>query len=270
MNLTGPAKTMLSTLYLKALDADFERPVLGDRFAKDAIARIDYDWGELGIGGAWAPVCTVRTAQYDIWARRFLAANPRCTVVHLGCGLDARVFRLDPGPDVEWYDVDFPEVIALREQVYPTRPGYHLFPTSATDPSWLDRIPADRPVLFLAEGISMYLTEDQGVELLRGVVEHFPSGQLQIDFFNWLAIKSQKSQTLVRNSGSTLYWAVNSPKDILSRVPGLRLRESATFFDASTFARVSARFRAAKRAARLAPALRKSLQYHVYEFGPRR
>jgi O-methyltransferase involved in polyketide biosynthesis len=270
VNLTGPAKTMLSTLYLKALDADFERPVLGDRFAKDAIARIDYDWDELGIGGAWAPVCTVRTAQYDIWARRFLATNPRCTVVHLGCGLDARVFRLDPGPDVQWYDVDFPEVIALREQVYPSRPGYHLFPTSATDPSWLDRIPADRPVLFLAEGISMYLTEDQGIELLRHVVEHFPSGQLQIDFFNWLAIKSQKSQTLVRNSGSTLYWAVNSPEKVLSRVPGLRLRESATFFDASTFARVSARFRAVKRAARLAPALRKALQYHVYEFGPDR
>jgi hypothetical protein len=64
-----------------------------------------------------------------------------------------------------------------------------------------------------------------------------------------------------------LYWAVNSPQDILGRVPGLRLRESATFFDARTFARVTARFRAAKRAAKLAPALRKALQYHVYEFG---
>lgn len=259
---------MLSTLYLKALDADFERPVLADRFAKDAVARIDYDWESLDIGARWAPICTVRTAQYDIWARRFLARHPHCTVVHLGCGLDARVFRLDPGPDVAWYDVDYPEVIELRKQVYPTRPGYHLMSTSATDPSWLDAIPADRPVLFLAEGISMYLTEEDGIALLRRVVERFPSGELQIDFFNWLAIKSQKTQTLVRRSGSTLYWAVNSPDDVLSQVPGTRLLECATLFSASTFSRASRRFRAAKRLARVAPALRKSLQYHVYEFGP--
>ena len=43
IDLTGPAQTMLTTLYLKALDADFERPVLGDQFAKEAIDRIDYD-----------------------------------------------------------------------------------------------------------------------------------------------------------------------------------------------------------------------------------
>ena len=269
MNLTGPSKTMLTTLYLKALDAGFERPVLGDRYAREAVGKLDLDWSELGVGAGWAPLCTVRTAQYDIWARRFLAANPHCTVVHLGCGLDARVFRLDPGPDVEWYDVDFPEVIALREQVYPARPNYHLTASSATDPTWLDRIPADRPTLFIAEGISMYLTEEQGIELLRHVVDHFRrGGELQIDFFNWLAIKSQKTQTLVRNSDSTLYWAVNTPQQILGRVPGLRIKESATFFDARTFSRVTARYRAAKRAVRLAPALRKALQYHVYEFGP--
>lgn len=41
VDVHGAAQTMLTTLYLKALDADFEQPVLGDRFAKDAIARLD-------------------------------------------------------------------------------------------------------------------------------------------------------------------------------------------------------------------------------------
>jgi O-methyltransferase involved in polyketide biosynthesis len=268
VDLSGPAQTMLSTLYLKALDADFERPVLGDSYAKEAIGRIDYDWSELGITRNWAPLFTVRTAQYDIWAREFLAVNEPCTVVHLGCGLDTRVFRIDPGPDVQWYDVDFPAVIALREKVYPTRPNYHLIPTSATDPSWLDQIPADRPVLFLAEGISMYLTEPEGISLLSRVVDRFPSGELQIDFFNWIAIKSQKTQTLVRRSGSTLHWAVNSPQEILDRVPGVRLLTSATFFDASTFSRASGPLRMARHVIRLVPPLRKSLQYHRYAFGP--
>lgn len=268
IDLTGPAQTMLTTLYLKALDADFERPVLGDRFAKEAIERIDYDWNDLGVTGSWAPIVTVRTAQYDIWAKQFIAAHGECTVVHLGCGLDSRVFRVDPGPDVQWYDVDFPGVIALREKVYPSRPNYHLLPTPATELSWLDQIPADKPLLFLAEGISMYLTEDEGIALLRRVVERFPSGELQIDFYNWVPIRSQKTQTLVRKTGSTLYWAVNSPQDILSNVPGTRLLASATLFDASTASRASKRFKVLGRAVRGVRPLRNALQYHRYGFGP--
>jgi O-methyltransferase involved in polyketide biosynthesis len=268
VDLSGAAQTMLATLYLKALDADFNRPVLGDRYAKEAVSRLDYDFREIGITARWAPLITVRTAQYDIWARQFLAVHQRCTVVHLGCGLDSRVFRLDPGPGVQWYDVDYPAVIALREQIYRTRAQYHLLATSATDLSWLDQIPADRPVLLLAEGISMYLTEDEGVSLLRRVVDRFPSGELQIDFYNRLAIKSQKAHTLVRRTGSTLHWAVDSPQDILSRVPGIRLLTAATLFDASTFGRASTGFRLAKGLVRTVPPLRTALQYHRYAFGP--
>lgn len=268
IDLTGPAQTMLTTLYLKALDADFQSPVLGDTFAKEAIDRIDYDWRDLGVDAKWAPIITVRTAQYDIWTKQFLAAHGPCTVVHLGCGLDSRVFRVDPGPDVQWYDVDFPGVIALREQVYPSRPNYHLLPTPATELSWLDQIPADKPLLFLAEGISMYLTEDDGIALLRRVVERFPSGELQIDFYNWVGIRSQKTQTLVRKTGSTLHWAVNSPEDILSNVPDTRLLAYTTLFDASTAVRASGTFKTLGRAFRALPPVRKAIQYHRYAFGP--
>src|SRR5882757_522522 len=268
VDLSGPAQTMLTTLYCKALDADLDRPVLGDGFAKAAVGRIDYDWRELGIADRWTPLVTVRAAQYDIWASQFLAVHQHATVVHLGCGLDSRVFRLDPGPGVEWYDLDYPAVIALREKLFPTRPRYHLVATSATDPSWLDRIPADRPVLLLAEGISMYLTEGEGVALLQHVVDRFRSGELQIDFYNWLTIRSQKTHKLQRQSGSTLHWAVNSPADVLSRVSGIRLLTAVTFFDATTFSRTSPAFRLARRLVRAVPPLRRTLQYHRYAFGP--
>jgi O-methyltransferase involved in polyketide biosynthesis len=268
VDLHGAPQTMLTTLYCKALDAGFRRPILGDEFAQDAVGRIDYDWRELRVDYRWTPLVTVRTAQYDIWARQFLAVHPRAAVVHLGCGLDSRVFRLDPGPGVEWYDVDYPTVIALREKIFPTRQQYHLIATSAADVSWLDQIPADRPVLLLAEGISMYLTEHDGLALLQRVVDRFGCGELQIDFYNWLAIKSQKTHRLQRQSGSTLYWAVNSPQDILSRVSGLRLLRAATFFDASTFGRVPTGFRRASSLVRAVPPLRRALQYHRYAFGP--
>ncbi len=268
VDLSGAAQTMLTTLYLKALDADFSRPVLGDEFAKATVDRLDYDFSQTGMTPKWAPLITVRTAQYDIWARQFLAVHPHATVVHLGCGLDSRVFRLDPSPDVDWYDVDYPGVIALREKVFPKRPGYHMIATSAEDLSWLDEIPADRPVLFLAEGISMYLTQDEGVALLRRVVDRFPSGELQIDFYNWLAVRTQKTQILMRRTGSTLHWIVNSPHAVVGQVAGIRLLAAATLFDAATSERPSGSFQAARRLVRAVPPLRRALQYHRYAFGP--
>jgi len=267
VDLSGAAQTMLATLYLKALDADFDRPVLGDRYAKDVVSRLDYDFREIGITAKWAPLITVRTAQYDIWARQFLAFHQQCTVMHLGCGLDSRVFRLDAGPGVQWYDIDYPAVIALREKIYPTRPRYHLVASSATDQTWLDQIPADRPALLLAEGISMYLTEHEGLALLHRVVDRFRCGELQVDFYNRLAIKSQKMHTLVRRTGSTLHWAVDGPQDILSQIAGVRLLIAVTLFGASTFRRASAGFRLASGPVRAVPPLRRALQYHRYAFG---
>ena len=266
IDLSGPAQTMLTTLYCKALDADWDQPILGDEFAKEAVARIDYDWDKIKVTDRWTPLVTVRTAQFDIWAAQFLAAYEQATIIHLGCGLDSRVFRLDPGPGVEWYDVDYPAVISLREKVFPTRQGYHLVATAATDPSWLDQIPVGRPTLLLAEGISMYLTEEDGVALLQHVVDRFGSGELQIDFYNWVIVRSQRTHRLQRQSGSTLHWAVNRPTDITRRVSGVRLLSAVTFFDASTFGRASGVFRLMRRLVRALPPLRRTFQYHRYAF----
>jgi methyltransferase (TIGR00027 family) len=229
---------MLATLYAKALDADAERPILGDLFAKELVGRIDYDWRETAITVRSAPQVTVRTAYLDNWARQFLAVNNTAVVLHIGCGLDSRVFRLDPKSGIEWYDIDYPDVIALRTKVYPGRENYHLVPASATDPEWLTTIEPDRPALMIAEGLTMYLTEQDGVALLRRVVERFPSGELHFDVFNRFAIRAQKINGVVRRSGSILHWGVDTPDDIVQTVPGVRLLAAASVFDTDTFRQV--------------------------------
>ena len=109
--------------------------------------------------------------------------------MHLGCGLDSRYFRLDPGPGVEWYDVDYPDVAELRKQLFPPREHCHVVAASVTDPAWLADVPADRPTLMIGEGLTMYLTEADGVALLRRIVDHAPSGELQFDAFSRFGIK---------------------------------------------------------------------------------
>jgi methyltransferase (TIGR00027 family) len=265
--LTGPQETALATLYARAVEADTDQPLLADPLARTLVNRIDYDWPKTGITPGNVLAGTVRSVVLDDWARQFLATHDRAVVLHLGCGLDGRVFRLDPGAGVEWYDVDYPDVIALVRQLYPPREHYHTVAASVTDPAWLCVIAADRPVLLIAEGLTYYLTKDDGVALLCRVVEHFPSGEMQFDVCNWLSIKLQKFNPVVSRSGSTLHWAVNEPDDILQAVPGVRLLAAISVFDTDQFRHLpSVAYRALGKVMRVTPTLRAVAQLHRYAF----
>jgi O-methyltransferase involved in polyketide biosynthesis len=270
VEISGAPQTMLATLYGRAADAAAEHPILGDTFAKDLVSRLDYDWSKTGLTTRHASSLTMRSAHFDNWARQFLAAHERAVVLHLGCGLDSRVFRLNPGAGVEWYDVDYPDVIALCERLYPSREHHHLVPASVTDPAWLQAIPPDRPALLLAEGLTMYLTEQDGVAVLERVVEHFCSGELQFDVLNWFGILGQKLNPVVRRSGATMSWAINGPADILRAVPGVRLLAAISAFDAETFRQMtnqqSAVYRLLARAVALIPTVRATSQYLRFGF----
>jgi O-methyltransferase involved in polyketide biosynthesis len=268
VDLSGAPQTMLATFYAKALDAGLDKPILGDRLAKQIADRIDYDWTRTAITPGNSPSVTTRSAHFDQWARQFLAVHPDAVVLHLGCGLDGRFFRLDPGPGVEWYDIDYPEVATLRTQLYPTHDHYHVIAASVTDPAWFADIPRDRPTLMLGEGLTMYLTEDDGTALLRRVVEHAPSGELQFDAFNRLGIRSQWMNAVVRRSGATLHWAIDTPDAILDAVPGVRLLSWVSPFDAASFKDVSRGYRVMAGVMSLTKSLRYMAQYHRYAFGP--
>ncbi|HKV19257.1 MAG TPA: class I SAM-dependent methyltransferase [Mycobacterium sp.] len=257
---------MLATLYAKALDADLDSPILGDRWARDIVERLDYDWSKTTITARKSPAVTTRSAHFDTWARQFLAVHPSAIVVHLGCGLDSRYHRLDPGPDVEWYDVDFPDVAALREKLYPPREHCHIVAASVTDPAWLAEVPADRPTLMIGEGLTMYLTAREGEALLRRIVEHAPSGELQFDAFSRFGIATQWTNAVVTRAGAKLHWGINGPEEILHAVPVLRLLAWQSPFDSPTFRQVSFPFRAMARVMSLSRTLRYMAQYHRYAF----
>jgi methyltransferase (TIGR00027 family) len=267
VDLSGAPLTMLATLYAKALDADLKQPILGDRFARQLVERIDYDWKKTTITPRRSASVTTRTAHFDAWTTQFLAAHPRAVVLHLGCGLDSRFFRLQPGPGVEWYDVDYPEVAALRTQLFPAVEHCHVVAASVADPGWLAGIPADRPALMIGEGLTMYLTEQDGTALLRRIVERFPSGELQFDAFNRLGIKTQWINVIVRRSGATLHWGIDGPDEILHAVPGTQLLTWESTFDSDAFTRVPAAYRLMARVMSCVPALRYMSQYHRYAFG---
>lgn len=267
VDLTGAPQTMLATLYARALDADLPHPILNDRWAKDTVAGIDFDWTQTTITARRSPAVTTRSAHFDTWVRQFLALHPKATVLHLGCGLDSRYLRVAPGPDVQWYDIDYPEVAELRGRLLPGGgEGHHVVAASVTDPAWLHDIPIGAPVLALGEGLTMYLSEVDGLDLLNRIVEHCGTGELQFDAFNSLGIRSQWTNSVVRRSGATLRWAINGPDDILSAVPGTRLLAWMSPFDTEAFDLVHPAYRFLAHAMSRVPVLRYMAQYHRYAF----
>ena len=158
VHLTRSKETLLITVYGKALESRLPHSLLRDRFADEAVRRIDYDFSRLKVDDNLALGLAIRAKTLDVWtfglSRRGI---PNAIVLHLGCGLDTRIFRVDPPAGVEWFDVDYPEVIELRRKLYPSRDRYHLIASSVTEPGWLDQVPRHRPAMVVAEGLTPYL-----------------------------------------------------------------------------------------------------------------
>ncbi len=120
----------------------------------------------------------LRAKQLDDWCADFLGRHPEAVVLHLGCGLDGRAFRLEVPESVRWFDIDQPSVIELRPQLYNDTERYRMIGCSVTDPLWLPQIPTGYPTLVVAEGLLMYLTESEVRQLLARLTDRFDSGEM--------------------------------------------------------------------------------------------
>jgi hypothetical protein len=116
-------QTALVTLYGKALDSRRPDSILSDREADNALRWIDDDFSTLRMGPRDEKSTAVRAKAYDGWSKRFLDVQPECVVLHLGCGLDTWVYRVNSPSTVEWYDIDLPDVIQLQRLLFPQRAG---------------------------------------------------------------------------------------------------------------------------------------------------
>ncbi|GGS46174.1 putative polyketide synthase protein [Planobispora rosea] len=232
ITLRGTQETMLATLYGRALDSRSPRSILRDHEAARAVRRIDYDFRKMGMTATTAAGVALRARQLDEWTAEFLAVHPEATVLHLACGLDTRVHRLGPPPSARWFDVDYPEVVELRERLLPRPEGdYRTIGASVTDDGWLDAIPADRPAVAVFEGLTMYLRKEDGRRLIQRITGRFPGGQLLFDGYGTVGIRMQKLVPAVRRSGATLYWGIDDPREIEGWHDGLECLDALRSVD---------------------------------------
>ncbi|MGH3853015.1 MAG: class I SAM-dependent methyltransferase [Pseudonocardiaceae bacterium] len=266
VNLTGVKETLLMVLYLRALDSRAATPILGDGYADELLGRIDYDFGRLASLRGSVRTVAVRSKQFDAWVVRFLAEHPDGVLLNLGCGLDSRVFRIDPPRTVLWYDLDYPEVVQLRERLYPARDGVVTIGASVTDGSWWAQVPTDRPALVLAEGLLMYLTAPDVHRLLDQMTAHLPCGQVAFDTVApWVATVS-KHHPVLRRAGTAFSWTLGDPHELERHQPRLRLAEDRPIVELLREANFPAHYRILLAVLGLLPGLRDSMRLLRYTF----
>ncbi|KRE12359.1 methyltransferase [Bosea sp. Root483D1] len=229
--LTHEKETLLITLWAKAGESRLPDSLLKDRFAAEAAARIDYDFARLKVDRNMMIGLAMRASTLDGWVRDFLKRHANAIVLHLGCGLDSRVFRIDPPAGIDWYDVDYPDVIALRQKLYPARDGYHLIGSSVTEPGWIAELPRDRPTMIVAEGLLLYLPEGEVPLLLERLVRHSPAGEIVFDAYSAFGLRLIALQPSIKATGAVLHWALDDPAELERQVPGLTLATELTAYD---------------------------------------
>ncbi len=272
IQFTKEKETMLMTLSGRAIQSQWKNPILRDPWAEEAMRHIDYDLSKQLTGVAsWSiwkdigpTIIATRAATFDQLTTRFLADHPDAVVLQVGCGMDSRAFRVNPPASVQWYDVDYPDVIDLRRQLFPKRNAYHLIGAPLADLRWLDDVSGARPGLLVAEGVLHYLSETEVKALLNAAVAHFPGGQMIFDICNSMIVKSAGSN--VGGTGASYKWGLDDPQDIKQLEPKLELVREISMHELVGFSRFPLWVRALYRVQDLNPTLRRMERMLVYRY----
>jgi O-methyltransferase involved in polyketide biosynthesis len=209
-DLSPLEQTALLTQYARALDSRWSEPILDDALADEVVAKIDYAFADLGVAASVVCQAALRAKMLDDRVRAFTSEQPDAIVVDLGAGLDSGPFRVRPPTTVDWYSVDLPRVIALRDRVLPTDDRAHSIAASVADSGpegWADSIPADRPAMVIADGLFAFLSEAVIIDVVRRVTGHFRSGELA---FNDYGRIGWFSKAAVRLAPQKMFSAVGS------------------------------------------------------------
>ena len=148
----------------------------------------------------------------------YLKTHPCAAVVNLGCGLDNTGRACDNG-SCKIYNLDFPDVIAVRNKLLPAGEREQNIPCDLKDPAWFDRIDATGGAVFFASGVFYYFLTQQVRELVQSMADAFPGGVLVFDAANRTAVKMIAKTWLksakIRDVGA--YFAVSDVKSELSQ-----------------------------------------------------
>ena len=209
-------ETLVIPLYGRKMCSELYPSLYRDETAIRLLDAIDYDFSALEkkSGSIMQRFGFLEAAmrQNDLACevRDYLRTHPNAAVVNLGCGLDGTGRACDNGT-CRIYNLDFPDVIAVREALLPAGEREKNIPCDLNDTAWFREIDASGGAVFFAAGVFYYFLTPQVRALACAMAETFPGGKLVFDAANRKAVKLMLKTWIrdaeIRNVGA--YFAVS-------------------------------------------------------------
>ncbi len=187
-------ETLIIPLYARKRCSELYPSLYRDETALRLIDEIDYDFSALEKKSQSLTrrfgFLEVAMRQNDLAfeVRDYLKAHPGAAVVNLGCGLDSTGRVCDNG-QCKIYNLDFPDVIQIRDHLLPAGEREENIPCDLNDPSWFGQIDASGGAVFFASGVFYYFLNEQVRTLVQGMAGAFPGGRLVFDAANEKSLK---------------------------------------------------------------------------------
>ncbi|WP_153798808.1 class I SAM-dependent methyltransferase [Foetidibacter luteolus] len=192
------SKTAYYCCGVRMQDAESRHPIIGDNYAKQLL-------GEQGLA-YWQEFKQFTNPNASNVARHYiidqhlhylLGKEPDSTIILIGAGLDSRAYRFKGG---NWLELDEPAVIEYKNNRLPPAGCPNRLTRIAIDfekeklADKLNSFAGVQPVIFIVEGVLMYLSRSQKEALIQTLTSLFPKHVLLCDlmtrqFFNRLGHK---------------------------------------------------------------------------------
>ncbi|HEY9633068.1 MAG TPA: class I SAM-dependent methyltransferase [Coleofasciculaceae cyanobacterium] len=209
VNLGITQETLFIPLWARAVELEQENPIIKDPKSAQILQEIDYDFNKFAKAKSTQAGCCLRGLILDNWVRNYLQENPIGPIVEIGAGLNTRFERVDNG-EVRWFDLDLPDSMAVRQQFFEETERRHFISASALDTDWIERVKAagaGQP-MFVAEGVLMYLSEEQVKQLFANLLYHFPGSWLAFDSLSPFMVKNQKHHDSLKYTSAKFDWGI--------------------------------------------------------------
>ena len=187
-------ETLIIPLFARKVCSELYPNLYRDETSIRLIDEIDYDFSEAEKNSRSLMQrfgsLEVAMRQNDLaWeVRDYLKSHPTAAVVNLGCGLDSTGRACDNG-SCKIYNLDFPDVIDVRNELLPAGEREENIPCNLNDTAWFSQIDASGGAGFFASGVFYYFLTEQVKALVQAMAGAFPGGVLVFDAANRTAVK---------------------------------------------------------------------------------
>ena len=187
-------ETLIIPLFARKVCSELYPDLYRDETAVRLIDQLDYDFSETEKNSRSLMQrfgsLEVAMRQYDLAfeVRDYLKDHPNAAVVNLGCGLDSTGRACDNG-SCKIYNLDFPDVITVRNELLPVGEREENIPCDLNDTAWFSKIDATGGAIFFAAGVFYYFLTEQVKTLVQSMADAFPGGLLVFDAANRTAVK---------------------------------------------------------------------------------